>query len=619
MLYRVLVEAGETLQIQLDALSDAGANELYVRYEGLPNSIQNDAAYPGYLTADQVATVPRTSAGYYYILARAQGAADTVRLRARLVPLGISAITPDSGGADRYVTVTITGSKFSDAASVKLLRPTFAEYSPVNYRVIDATKIIATFDLRNAMVGLYDVVVTNPDGQSVQIPYRFLISQPMPYDLSVGLGGPAELFIDLSTGTSPAVYGTSALSLTNVDMPYVHFEFGVPRLENKMKKFGVEGEALAFGTTFNSDPLLSGVNWSLVDPTLNEHGRLKVQGYVFDLVNKGFAGTSFALQAYPGLQAKLKEDPNFLTDLVESGLLDPKELGFKFYIYVASTPMTAQEYVGYQTSQAARIRDLLLLDVDAPRTLKTAAAEGTAWTALYLRALTDAGLLRPEDVPPAIREDARFVAGISTVAAGLLGQPGGTPVILEGSVELATGKGFLALLRRWMGETPDEYGSADLPTLADFDLNLSRPTHFEAFTIRVGVPDLAGDVVEVEDVNQRDLFGLAGRSSPLVRVSGPNGFGPLGFVPLANALPYTLSYTHPAGASGAVGELRLLQLLDSEASVDDFDVDVRSFRLGDVQLGDLFLALRTVLPPQWVSRSPHWGVVNLEQFVATFG
>ncbi len=31
------------------------------------------------------------------------------------------------------------------------------------------------------------------------------------------------------------------------------------------------------------------------------------------------------------------------------------------------------------------------------------------------------------------------------------------------------------------------------------------------------------------------------------------------------------------------------------------------------------VAKRTVLPPQWVSRSPHWGVVNLEQFVATFG
>ncbi len=30
-------------------------------------------------------------------------------------------------------------------------------------------------------------------------------------------------------------------------------------------------------------------------------------------------------------------------------------------------------------------------------------------------------------------------------------------------------------------------------------------------------------------------------------------------------------------------------------------------------------SVRTVLPPQWVSRSPHWGVVNLEQFVATFG
>ncbi len=32
-----------------------------------------------------------------------------------------------------------------------------------------------------------------------------------------------------------------------------------------------------------------------------------------------------------------------------------------------------------------------------------------------------------------------------------------------------------------------------------------------------------------------------------------------------------------------------------------------------------YYVMRTVLPPQWVSRSPHWGVVNLEQFVATFG
>ncbi len=43
-----------------------------------------------------------------------------------------------------------------------------------------------------------------------------------------------------------------------------------------------------------------------------------------------------------------------------------------------------------------------------------------------------------------------------------------------------------------------------------------------------------------------------------------------------------------------------------------------------VVLGQVSQLLRsclggTVLPPQWVSRSPHWGVVNLEQFVATFG
>ena len=70
----------------------------------------------------------------------------------------------DVGGDGKYVTTTITALRFHEDAVVKLVRPGYAEYEPVTYRVVSSTKIIATFDLTGAPHGLYDVRVTNPDG-----------------------------------------------------------------------------------------------------------------------------------------------------------------------------------------------------------------------------------------------------------------------------------------------------------------------------------------------------------------------------------------------------------------------------------------------------------------------
>ena len=50
-------------------------------------------------------------------------------------------------------------------AIVKLVRPGFAEFEPARYAVVDSTRIVAIFDLRDAPHGLYDVKVINPDGQ----------------------------------------------------------------------------------------------------------------------------------------------------------------------------------------------------------------------------------------------------------------------------------------------------------------------------------------------------------------------------------------------------------------------------------------------------------------------
>jgi hypothetical protein len=193
-LYKVAVAAGETLRVSLiadtgaDADADDGSNELYLRYGDVPSGYAFDAAYERPLAADQEVWLPSTQAGDYYLLLRSrQGAANTpVTLRADLLPLSITRISPDQGGggeqdnsddsdnssnssngAHRWVSVDIEGAHFKPGALVKLTRPGVHEVEPERWQVLDATHIRAVFDLRNVPLGLYDLSVINPDGQRV--------------------------------------------------------------------------------------------------------------------------------------------------------------------------------------------------------------------------------------------------------------------------------------------------------------------------------------------------------------------------------------------------------------------------------------------------------------------
>src|SRR5262249_59458318 len=103
----------------------------------------------------------------------------SVTLLAHVLPFQITDVTPDNGGDGRYVTTTIHGAQFDPMAIVKLVRPGIAEYEPVNYQVLDSTKIVAVFDLRNAPHGLYDLQVTNPNGDMAVMPYRYLVDRAL--------------------------------------------------------------------------------------------------------------------------------------------------------------------------------------------------------------------------------------------------------------------------------------------------------------------------------------------------------------------------------------------------------------------------------------------------------
>ena len=62
-LYAVQVPAGQTMEVNLTSSDQGGATELYVKFQGLPSSLNYDAAYQGYPAANQSATVPSDRAG----------------------------------------------------------------------------------------------------------------------------------------------------------------------------------------------------------------------------------------------------------------------------------------------------------------------------------------------------------------------------------------------------------------------------------------------------------------------------------------------------------------------------------------------------------------------------
>ena len=631
LLYQITVPEGETLEVTLTAADKSIANELYVRYEGLPNSIYFDGAFEGHLWSDQTATVPLTEAGTYYILVRSAGWQDAAReldaeaapvtsavtVKAALLPFCIREVSPETGGDSRYVTLEVHGARFSQSAIVKLIRPQIAEYEAVNYQIVNATRIVAIFDLTDAPHGLYDVEVTNPDGATARLAYRYLVEDAEPFSLTVGLGGPGELeYGDVGW------YGFGVYSLTNVDMPYVHFEFSMPYVLNDadwyeyvQTKMSDEGEwygggeevwpvddRLIFRTNLSGAPGIDGVPWAELDSILNLDGMLMAPGFTYDFINRGYMGLTFTADLYPEMRDVLAKDPNALKDLRDPNV-DPQwpyeGFAFKFYIAAAATPMTAAEYVAYQLGVAEKLRAAILDDPAAPRVLVEAAADAEVWGALYLTGLEQAGQLRPEDVPPEVHLLPQISSLASIMTAGLLGIDTDKEILAEGNLT-----GFFDQVRQWYGHDPDARFPVDtLPDSADFDLGLTHETHYEAFWVQAGI-GMQDDKAPVSDPNLQDFFGISGERSDLVRMTGPTGYGPSNFVPVDTHLPYTISFENPADANEHVKRIRIQQELDA-------DLDVRSFLLGDIFLGDI----QVHLPDYRASFSGDFDFVEEKGFV----
>ena len=630
----------ETLRVTLTSSSEDSVHELFLRQGTAPTSTDFDADYEGGLAPDVVSVLPSTDGRTIFILIRGQSEPlpeTPVTVLAEVLPLIITGVQTDTGGDGRFVTTTIRGARFNPQAAVNLVRPGFADIQPAIFEVLDATKIIATFDLTGRPRGLYDVKVTNPDGGQAIVPYRFLVERAIQPEVTIGVGGP-RIILAGDVGT----YSVALQGIGNLDTPYMFFQVGIPEMGRNINVYNLD--YLHFFSNVRGAPPggdYPEVPFASLNPAVNLTGQLLTSGYVFDQQAAGFDGVTFNVETYPGLRELNQRNFEQLReriyaarpDLAELGILDDGPEGldliqpglfalykafgsipdfitvnfipFQFHVVAAATTMTRGEFVAHALAQAEQLRQGVLDDPDTSAALLALAADRTTWGDLFLAALEAAGVLRPEGSLPPIRENALIQSLMSVLATGLLGGPAGD--------ELQTGDplAFFDDLRRRYGHDEDLPAPTDgvnprsgnpipvLPDFSEFDLGLDSPTHFQVFRVYspwipfedrgAGLPpDFQisglgpefGDTAELTNLDlSRFLTGDASATG-VASITGPFSAATEGFIPAGRALPYTINFQNDPVASSYVHEVRIVADLDEQ-------LDTRTFRLGDIRVGDI--------------------------------
>src|SRR5205823_2061787 len=114
---------------------------------------------------------------------------------------------------------------------------------------------------------------------------------------TIGLGGPRVV-----PAGQTGLYGVSLQSLTNVDTPYVYFDFGTPEMGDNGEIFGLPFVSFNSDVRGAPDGARTDVPWASLDSEVNTNGSLLASGYALDIAAGGFVGMSFSATTYAGLK-----------------------------------------------------------------------------------------------------------------------------------------------------------------------------------------------------------------------------------------------------------------------------------------------------------------------------
>ena len=194
LFYKIVVGAGETVRVKLDGAGNDNGNELYLRRGSMPTRGQFDAAGKEPFAPDQVAIIPTTEAGTYYLmLYGASGGAQAFSLLAESLPFSLQAADAASVGDGGPVTLRIDGARFGDGTAFHLVNAAGARIDASRVLVVSGSEAYVTFDARGAALGTYTLGAQDARGDSATLATPITVIAGTVDEIVVRFDGPAQV------------------------------------------------------------------------------------------------------------------------------------------------------------------------------------------------------------------------------------------------------------------------------------------------------------------------------------------------------------------------------------------------------------------------------------------
>jgi len=183
---------GESMLSTLKADSLNGSNEMYLKYNQLSTRLNYEYTHSFPYLGNQELLVPYLFKGNYYMMLYGRTLVSNkqnIKIKPEILNFEVRSINSNKGGNTGKITVALSGSKFNAYMIVKLVKGSDTIYAEA-LQFVNITKVYVRFNLKDAIPGLYNVIVEHLCEGTIVIPDGFEVKNGTPNYLSVNAIAP---------------------------------------------------------------------------------------------------------------------------------------------------------------------------------------------------------------------------------------------------------------------------------------------------------------------------------------------------------------------------------------------------------------------------------------------
>ena len=221
--YKVTVEEGKDLIIDVASSRDLGSNGIFVSFEKTPDP--NNFDFKGLYSnsTNQRALIPNTQAGDYYLLINTElSALQTLTITAKVLDFMILTSSPQTVG-DGKVSTSITGAGFREGMTARILKNGTPVSTAISTTLKSSMEAEISWDLTGVPYDTYDLELENPDNATTPLPQALIVEASSGYSLMTF----DVLAPDLVRAGKSAFFEFVIRNDNNVDVPAVLAELAM--------------------------------------------------------------------------------------------------------------------------------------------------------------------------------------------------------------------------------------------------------------------------------------------------------------------------------------------------------------------------------------------------------